>query len=392
MKILMVLDHEFPPDIRVENEMEALTKAGHELHLACYTRQSRPAFEEIQSVKVHRKPISVFLYKSSVGALKFPFYFNFWRSFLEKLFVAERFDAIHIHDLPLAKTGLEFGKKYGIPCTVDLHENWPALLKISTHTNTLLGKLLSSNKQWEKYEIRSCGKADHVIVVVEEAKRRLEKQGIEKGKIKVVSNTLNFNHFSIPEERPDPKTTTLLYAGGINRHRGLQYVIRGMKFLTGSRKPVRLQILGSGSYLETLKQLATKEGVNDHVQFLGWKNYQEMQYYFGKSDICLIPHLKSPHTDSTIPHKLFQYMYAGKPVVASDCSPIKRIVEETNSGLIYPYDNPEKFAKCVEQLISQKDFYNACAVNGRKAVEDVYNWDKDSKVLCSVYNKEQKNG
>ncbi len=392
MKILMVLDHKFPPDIRVENEIEALLKAGHEVHLACYTRQGMPSFEEIQSIKVHRKPISTFLYKSSVGALKFPFYFNFWRHFLKKLFQTETFDAIHIHDLPLARVGLELGKQFNIPCTIDLHENWPALLKISTHTQTLLGRLLSNNRQWEKYEMRSCTEANHIIVVVEEAKERLKQLGIDTNKIKVVSNTLNFNHFKIPKEQPNPEKTTLLYAGGINRHRGLQYVIRGIKYLHNLKKPIEIQILGSGSYLETLRQLAREEGVSNQVQFLGWKNYQEMQYFFGKADICLIPHLKTPHTDSTIPHKLFQYMYAGKPVIASDCNPIKRIVEETGSGLIYPYNYPEEFARCVEKLVLQKDFYAACAANGKKAVEETYNWEKDSMNLCNIYGENHTEG
>ncbi len=391
MKILMVLDHEFPPDIRVENEMEALENAGYEVHLACYTMQDRPFFEEIHLVKVHRKPISLFLYKSSVGALKFPFYFNFWRSFLKKLFLSEQFDAIHIHDLPLAKVGLEFSKKFGIPCTLDLHENWPALLKISMHTKTMLGRLLSNDTQWEKYEIKSCAEADKVIVVVEEAKKRLKQLGIDADKIEIVSNTLNFDHFEIPPEHPDKEITTLLYAGGINRHRGLQHVIRGMKYFRDINL-VQLLILGNGSYLEILKQLAKEERVSEHVWFPGWKNYQEMQYFIGKSDICLIPHLKNPHSDSTIPHKLFQYMYAGKPVVASDCNPIKRIVEETQSGLIYPFNSPEKFAKCVEQLMMQKDFYNKCAENGKRAVEKIYNWEKDSKVLQSIYSKIHNNG
>jgi len=392
MKILMVLDHEFPPDIRVENEMETLANAGHEVHLACYTMQNRPSFEEIHSVKIHRKPISLFLYKSSVGALKFPFYFNFWRNFLKGLFHSEQFDAIHIHDLPLAKVGLEFSKKFAIPCTLDLHENWPALLKISMHTKAPLGRLLSSNTQWEKYEIKSCAEADKIIVVVEEAKKRLKQLGIDANKIEIVSNTLNFSHFKIPTGSPDEKITTLLYAGGITRHRGLQHVIRGMKYFRNREKPVQLLILGNGSYLETLKQLAKEEGVSDLVRFPGWKNYQKMQYFIGKSDICLIPHLKSPHSDSTIPHKLFQYMYAGKPIVASDSNPIKRIVEESQSGLIYPFNNPEKFAKCVDQLMMQRDFYNRCAENGKKAVEEIYNWEKDSKVLQSIYSKIHSNG
>ncbi len=393
MKILMVLDHEFPPDIRVENEMEALKNAGHEIHLACYTRLKRPAFEKNSlGVKIYRKPISTFLYKSSVGALKFPFYFNFWRSFLNKLFMDQHFDAIHIHDLPLSQIGIEIGKRFNIPCIIDLHENWPALLKISTHTQTFLGRILSSNRQWKKYEIRSCSQANQIIVVVKEAKERLIKMGIPENKINIVSNTLNLKHFHSPAKQPHPDSITLLYAGGITKHRGLQYVIRGMKYLRQLKKTVQLVILGSGSYLETLKQLAKQEGVNDLVKFLGWKNYQEMQYFLGKSDICLIPHIKSSHTDSTIPHKLFQYMYAEKPVVASDCSPIKRIVEETKCGLIYPYDQPNEFAQCVQQLILKSDFYNLCKVNGKKAVKEKYNWQEDGKVLCSVYAKVNRNG
>ena len=44
MKILMVLDHEFPPDIRVENEIASLHNAGHEIHVACYTMKGQGAF------------------------------------------------------------------------------------------------------------------------------------------------------------------------------------------------------------------------------------------------------------------------------------------------------------------------------------------------------------
>ncbi|HJN05810.1 MAG TPA: glycosyltransferase, partial [Bacteroidales bacterium] len=148
MKILMVLDHEFPPDPRVENEINSLTKAGHEIILACYTLQNRPTCEKSGSTNIYRKPISKFIYKSSVGILKFPFYFNFWKSFLDSLSETLEFDAIHIHDLPLAKIGYEFAKKHNIPFVLDLHENWPSLLETSEHANTFLGKILSTNKQW----------------------------------------------------------------------------------------------------------------------------------------------------------------------------------------------------------------------------------------------------
>ena len=136
MKILMVLDREFPPDIRVENEIEALSGTGHEIHLACYTRQNRPQFEKKDKLIIHRKKISTFLYKSSVAALIFPFYFLFWKKFLKKILTKEKFDAIHIHDLPLVAVGIKMKKQFLVSITADLHENWPAYLRIARHTKT----------------------------------------------------------------------------------------------------------------------------------------------------------------------------------------------------------------------------------------------------------------
>ncbi|HHE37073.1 MAG TPA: hypothetical protein ENL20_00665, partial [Candidatus Cloacimonetes bacterium] len=86
MKILMVLENEFPPDTRVENEIQTLSNAGHEIHLACLTFQNKKEFEQKENYLIHRKKISDFTFKTSVGCLKFPFYFNFWRKYLIELF------------------------------------------------------------------------------------------------------------------------------------------------------------------------------------------------------------------------------------------------------------------------------------------------------------------
>src|SRR5664279_5405694 len=112
MKILMVLETEFPPDVRVENEMLALKAAGHEVHLACSTRKKRPEKESFGKSTIHRKKITSFIYKSSVGCLKFPFYFNFWRNFIFTICAVEKFDVIHIHDLPLSQIGVEVKRKF----------------------------------------------------------------------------------------------------------------------------------------------------------------------------------------------------------------------------------------------------------------------------------------
>jgi hypothetical protein len=61
MRILMILDHEFPPDTRVENEIEALINSGNEVHIACYTREKRKSEDTFLGAIIHRKQISKLL-------------------------------------------------------------------------------------------------------------------------------------------------------------------------------------------------------------------------------------------------------------------------------------------------------------------------------------------
>ncbi|MEN8194303.1 MAG: glycosyltransferase, partial [Bacteroidota bacterium] len=105
------------------------------------------------------------------------------------------------------------------------------------------------------------------------------------------------------------------------------------------------------------------------------------------SNMCLIPHLKSVHTDNTIPHKLFQYMILEKPVVASNCNPIIRIIEETKAGLIYQSNNEADLAAKVISLYEDTKLRKEMGRKGKEAVLEKYNWDKASKNLISIYSE-----
>ena len=382
----MLLDHPFPPDTRVENEMKSLTEAGYEVHLACFQKDKEPLLEKTANGVIHRKPVSKFIYKSSVGVLKFPFYFNYWRRYVNELFANERFDAVHVHDLPLAKVGYEAKCKYGVRFVLDLHENWPVLLQLSKHTNTFLGKLLSSNAQWIDYEKKMCGLADKIIVVVDEAKGRINGLGVALDKIEVVSNTLDMNQFD-PIERKEFKTDKfkMLYVGGINYHRGIQYVIQAISLLKKKGIEVHFDLVGDGSYLADIKQLINELKVQDNVTVHGYKHYTQICDIYESAHVALIPHVKSGHTDNTIPHKIFQYLYAGIPMIVSNCNPLVRIVNETESGVSYPYDSPEALADIVSRFYAHPELLDNYIHHGRQAVIDKYNWKVDGARLVKLY-------
>jgi glycosyltransferase involved in cell wall biosynthesis len=387
MKILMILDREFPFDLRVENEIEALQYKGHEIHLACFTRKNRRSVEKTGDLTIHRAPISDFIYKSSVGALTFSFYFNFWRKFLYQILKREKFDVIHVHDLPLVRVGIELKNKYNIPLVADLHENWPAYLRISQHTQSIMGKILSPNKKWISYEREILQNVDRIIVVVKEAMNRLVKLNLNEEKIYIVSNTFNIKHFKIKIPRRSSGEIVLFYAGGITYHRGIQTVIKALSLTKHSVPNIRFWILGEGSYQLELIKLSKQMELDEYIIFYGWQPYEKMIEFLAKADFAVIPHLKSEHTDSTIPNKLFQYMYAEKPVITSNCGPIERIICETNSGYVYTADKYTELADILASLSKEKS--KELGRNGKLWVKKKYNWGNDSRVLINVYENLQ---
>ncbi|MBN2633848.1 MAG: glycosyltransferase family 4 protein, partial [Bacteroidales bacterium] len=357
------------------------------VHLACITRKGKPALENLDGTIIHRKSISKFIYKSSVGSLKFPFYFNFWRSFIIDIFSQEKFEAIHVHDLPLSVIGAEVRTTFNIPFILDLHENWPGLLSISSHTRSVAGRILCSINRWMDYEKEFAGKADAVIAVADEAAERIRGIGVPEEKIVVVSNTVNLRHVpqaDLPVKEQDGKKI-LIYEGGITFHRGIQYVIEALAKLREEKNNIEFLIAGTGPYLQKLRDFASRLNVGNMVVFAGWQPQKIIHELIAKADLALIPHIKSSHTDATIPHKLFHYMYAGVPVLASNCSPLERIINETSAGLVYRFDDVDELAEKIKTALISGISYDPSVA--REWVLKKYNWDFDGKRLQSLYGK-----
>jgi len=379
----MILEREFPTDDRVEKEAISLIKAGHQVDIICFTMKGEDRIENCRGITVIKRKISNFTYRSSVGALKFPFYFNYWEKILTRHLEKNDYHILHLHDLPLAKTVYKFSKKYGSKFILDLHENYPALLNISPHTKKLLGRLAHSNRQWEQYEKQYIAKADGLVTVVQEMKQRIEPYA--NCEIAVVENTPYLDELKIYDFTPDNNFITLVYSGGVAYHRGLQTVIDGLRLVIKQNRKIRLFILGNGSYESILKKQVIESELENNVLFFGWVTPEKMFENIYKSDIALIPHIKSVQSDNSSPNKLFQYMFCGKPILASNCISVERVLNETKTGLTYIYNSPEDFKIKLLQLIEDRPF-DVYKMNGRKALEK-YNWECSVIQLIDLYDK-----
>ena len=190
----MILENTFPPDIRVEKEIKSLIIAGHQIVLACSSPASKNEVKDWNGAIIICKKMPSFTYKSSVGCLLFPFYFNYWRKYLKNVFKKYIFDAIHLHDLPLAKVAKGFSIKHHIPFILDLHENRPEIMKLYNHVRNFPGNIIISIKSWKEYQKRYTKLADELILITVEAKKDyMKKYDLDKKKITVIPNYVDID-------------------------------------------------------------------------------------------------------------------------------------------------------------------------------------------------------
>ena len=394
MRIGMILDNEFTGDLRVANEVIALQNAGHDVFLLCLNFGSKKSYENFYGAKIFRISISKFVKKKLVGLNNtiFNLYPIFWSIHIKRFIEKNKIDVLHVHDLWMLNSAYKANKEFNLPVVSDLHENFVHALDHYRFANTFPGNLLISKKRWERSEVKWTNKADHIITVIKEAVERYKSLGIAEDKISVVANYVNLDSFlsspideNIINKFKDSFTVT--YVGGFDVHRGLESTLRAIPKIAVEIKNLKLILVGTGSNFESLMQLSKELNIENYVSFEGWQPHEKLSSYIEASDICLIPHLKTVHTDNTIPHKLFQYMIFEKPVVASDCNPIKRILDETRAGVVFESNSEAELASKMIELQNNKKLQLEMGKKGKEAVLEKYNWNEASKNLIALYNK-----
>ncbi len=392
MKIMMLLiGHDFPPDIRVEKEARALLSAGHQVVLVCENRKNRPPRENWNGVEIIRLPrLSSWRRRFNRARLFITLHSPLWERAISNIVKVEKPDVLHVHDLPFVGPGLSIAKQFpNLPLVADLHENYPALLQIRRQAiNNPLDTLVFNPRRFASYERRILPQCDRIIVVVEEAAERVERLGIPGEKIVIVGNTEDIDAVGVVEgddeiELP-PSELVLLYVGNIGPHRGLDVAVRAMPDILEQVPAAMLVIVGDGTFRQRVERLAHTMGVSQAVRFEGHQPFSKVHRYIQASDICLVPHLANAHTNTTMPHKLFQYMYMKKPVIVSTAAPLARVVRETHSGLIFESGDPVSLAHCLLQL-RDPAVRDRMGDNGYRAVMERYNWRHDAEHLIELY-------
>lgn len=403
MNIGMILEYPYPHDGRVLKEASALTNAGHAVHLLCPFDKSKQQTEseDLEHLIVHR-----FDYRPTpyAGGRSVRFVLTFedrqWETAVEKFVRQNDIQVLHLHDVPLGKILVKVKERLNIPLIIDMHEYFSEGLRCwydSTYFNlkqrtyySLKSKLLRNPGRFERMETEVLHQANHVIAVVEDAKEQfIVRKGLPPDKITVVMNTIELDEFdgytidnTLVARYAD--SFTILYVGGFGYHRGLETVVESIPQLKKEIPNIRVVLAGDGQSRRSLQATINRLDAGEYVDLPGWIPYNEIRSYVQASDVCVVPHLKNSHTDSTIPHKIFQYMSQGRPIVVSDAVPLARIARDAHCGLIFTSGSAADFAQAIRCLHDGRT-RAALGAAGKEACREVFNWTTDARRLVNLY-------
>jgi len=277
-------------------------------------------------------------------------------------------------------------KLLGLPMIIDVRENYVALAKVLP-ADSLFDRITQHERTVRTLERVTLWLADEVWVVVEERREQLVDAGVPPSKVTVVSNTPELSD----EEDSGQGTAavehsefgwpglTLVYVGFIKEFRGLDLLLDAIARLDEKGETdVHLAIAGDGPHKAHLEERCERLGIKGRVSFVGWIEPSQVPKFLAAGDIGVIPHTVTPLTTYTVPNKLFDYMFAGLPVLATDMAPVRRIVTEEDCGIILPQDpSTSEVITAIRQLESSGPA--DLGANGYDAVNRRYNWNHDAQ-------------
>jgi glycosyltransferase involved in cell wall biosynthesis len=285
-------------------------------------------------------------------------------------------DVYQLHDPELIPAGLHL-KRRGKRVVFDSHEDIPAQLLAKPYLGPLTRRVLSA--AFAAYQRRAFRRFDGLIAATPFIRARLER---------IHPDTVDVNNYPVLQEfgsAPDwkAKRMEVCYVGSISAIRGIRELVRACELL---QSPARLSLVGSFSEPALERGLADTPGWQ-RVDAHGHLDRAGVQGAMRRAMAGLVTlHPVANYLDA-LPVKMFEYMAAGLPVIASRFPLWQDIVEGNQCGLCVDPENPLAIAAAIDHLCRHPHIARRMGENGRRAVHTAYHWGSEADKLGAFYER-----
>jgi glycosyltransferase involved in cell wall biosynthesis len=290
----------------------------------------------------------------------------------------ENFTIYHFHDpelIPVAMCLKLLGKKV----IYDVHEDVPNDILLKQWLPSPARYLIS--KIYAVIENIASARFDGIVCATPFIRDRF---------LKVNKNTIDIKNYPTIDQYATSRTEEkesqvkrlydVCYVGVISENRG---VIRMVEAL--DKMSVNFALAGRFDNAETETKLKSHPNWK-RTTFFGYLNKAQIKDLLKQSYIGLVVLDPTITFTTSLPIKLFEYMAAGMPVISSDFSYWRTIVEKSNCGLCIPTGNQEALINAIMYLVQNRTVGETMGKNGKRAIAASYNWEHEANILNNFYS------
>lgn len=285
-------------------------------------------------------------------------------------------DIYHIHDPELIRIGYKLIKK-GKKVIFDSHEDVGATILNKPYLNSTLRKLIYiSYNIYEKYILK---KFSALIAPTPFIKKKLNQINSFTEEI---CNYPIIDELKTEYQNKEFDKFEVCFVGEISHQRGVKELIKALEL---TKNKVYLNLVGdfiSGKYE---KELRAEKGWK-YVNYFGYiDDRNKIKEIYHKSIIGIVTLLPNPNDINSLPIKMFEYMGAKLPVIASDFNYFKKIFSKIKCGVNVNPNSPKDIAKAIDDLIDNPIKREGMSNNGYKFIINKFNWSIEEIKLLKLY-------
>jgi glycosyltransferase involved in cell wall biosynthesis len=361
-----------PFDPRIfHKEAQTLVQAGYEVVLIAPYDKESTSVDGVQIMGLPR-------YKRRLYRP-----LNWWR--ILRTALRQKADVYHFHDPELLPVGLLIKVLSGRPTIYDVHENYPERILTKEWIPTWLRRVTSVLFRYLENSLASF--IDALVAVNDKLAERFS----EKGQVVTVANYLRIEEkasgLTVEATYGLKRGSYLVYAGLIAGDRGISQCIRAFETL----KRNDLHFVCAGRVDETappeLRAILDGSTPAPRFHYLGLLPYEAIPGLLQNALVGLLCFQPTPNNILGTPNKLFEYMGAGIPVIASGFPYIREVISSAECGILVDPTSTEEISTAMHHLLNHLDEAVKMGENGRRAVKERYNWESEGRKLLRLYEE-----
>lgn len=347
-------------DIRVfHKQVKTLATEGYQIIYIGPGGESSE-FENITFVEIKRSKLKLL---------------NLLRNFRIYLFVQKQRSKIcHFHDLDFIPWGLLL-KRQGMRVIYDVHELYHEVIGVRNDKSKLARFFIK--KLIIFFEKKASDKFDLIVCAWPEIAEKFDKK-----KVVLVQNFPIKNYYKNFQLKKSNKR--FVYAGNLSQARGTLELVKAAKIV----KCKDFQLFLIGRFFESKFQNKIENEMNhNNTFFIPWMRQEKLVPFLENSYCGIVTLHPLNHHRNNIVNKMFEYMAAGLPQIASNFPMWKKIVEGNQCGVCVNPLNSDEIAKAIDFLCKNKRLALQMGKNARNVIEKKYSWENESKELKLAYKK-----